>query len=411
LLVESLSNFLVVRSGPSVLSNSSLFGSVFSNVSTRKGASVTNQTVLQLSGFYRGINLICNDFAKIPKHVVQKQGNKTIYLDNHPIHTLINKRPNQYMNAWGFDSILINCAILRGNGYAEIIRDQRTAQITALQYIDERYTPVIVKRHDNQLFYHFSGRTVLSDDIIHYRSLFSENGITGIGIVTYAAKSLGVALSSQEFAEEYYSSKGMGTVVVTTEKDMTDTAKKNYAGALSSKLSDGSPFKVAVVDDGNKFHHVQLSAQESMFLETNKQAIHEIANWLGLPPHKLGALENSNNSNMVQQNVSYVSDSIIPWKFIIQQEYNTKLFSPKEEAQGIQTHFDDEILLQSDKLAQSRFFRNLVYAGIITSDQAAQKLGFPSLPGGDQRMTPVNMQTQEQIDKKLQENADKTISK
>jgi HK97 family phage portal protein len=148
-----------------------------------------------------------------------------------------------------------------------------------------------------------------------------------------------------------------------------------------------------------------------MFLETNKQAIHEIANWLGLPPHKLGALENSNNSNMVQQNVAYVSDSIIPWKSIVQQEYNTKLFSPKEKAQGIQTHFDDEILLQSDKLAQSRFFRNLVYAGIITSDQAAQKLGFPSLPGGDQRMTPVNMQTQEQIDKKLQENADKTISK
>ena len=408
MLVQALRKdlFSVVRSGSRILNSGGIFGSYFNPSFTRKGASVNDQTVFQLSGFYKGVNTICNDYAKLPKYVIQeKNGANTVYHLEHPLNKLINDRPNPCMNAWGFDSILLKSAIIRGNGYAEIKRNLSTGKMTSLEYLDEKEHPVTVRKYEDKLFYHYKGRVLHADDVVHYRSPFSENGITGMGIVTYAAKSLGVALSSQEFAQDYYDSKGMGTVVVTTDKDLTPSAKNTYSSALAHKLSDGEAFKVAVVDDGFKFHNVQLTAQESQFLETNKQAIHEIANWLGLPVYKLGVIDNLNNNNMEHLAISYVSDSIIPWAQINEQEYNAKLFSPKETQQGYKVKFDTEILLQADRKTQGEYYQKLVYSGIITPNMAANKLGFPALEGGDERLIPVNMQTQSQLNKNLNENA------
>jgi HK97 family phage portal protein len=277
---------------------------------TKNGTAVNNSTALTLSAFYNGVTILCNDFAKLPKHVVQKVNGDTIRLPDHPVDYLINQRPNQYMNAFGYDSILMKCAILRGNGYAEKVVNPYSGKVESLQYIDEYCTPVTVKKYDNKLWYHFDGRVLPAENILHYRSLFSDNGITGISVVAQAARSLGVALSSQEFAEEYYASKGIGTGVVTTTKEMDSTAKTRYGNALSDMLSSKKPFKVAVVDEAGSFQHIKLTPQESMFLETNKHSIGEVARWLNIATYKLKDTENQNNSNMdFRFNFAMVIDS------------------------------------------------------------------------------------------------------
>lgn len=403
MLFEALQSNYQQRAGSTIQNGgflSGFFGGGF-GAATKSKTPVNNNSALTLSAFYNGITILCNDYAKLPKHVVQHINGDINRLSAHSADYLINERPNQYMNAFGFDTILLKCAILKGNGYAEIVRSRFTGKIESLQYINENDTPVIVKKFENQLFYHFDNRILASADILHYRSLYSDNGITGIGVVSYAAKSLGVALSSQEFAEEYYASKGIGTGVVTTTKNMDPDAKKRYGDALSNTLSNANPFKVAVVDEGGSFQHIKLSPQESMFLETNKQAIGEVARWLNIPTYKLKDTENQNNSNMENQSISHVSDSILPWAIINQQEYNAKLFTQSERKQGFRTRFNTESLLQSDKKTQMAWFIGMIYSGAMTRNEVRVYMGLNKLPGLDEPLTPVNMQTMEQIQKSL----------
>jgi HK97 family phage portal protein len=387
-----------VTSTPSGAGFANWFGS---GSVTKNGTIVNNTTALTLSAFYNGVTILCNDFAKLPKHVVQKTNADTIRLPDHPVDYLINQRPNQYMNAFGYDSILMKCAILKGNGYAEKVVNPFSGKVESLQYIDENYTPVTVKKYGDKLWYLFNGRVLPAENILHYRSLFSDNGITGVGVVAQAARSLGVALSSQEFAEEYYASKGIGTGIVTTTKEMDPDAKTRYGNALSSVLSSKSPFKVAVVDEAGSFQHIKLTPQESMFLETNKHAIGEVARWLNIPVYKLKDTENQNNSNMEHQSISHVSDSILPWALIHQQENNAKLFTETERKKGIKVRFNTESLLQSDKKTQMAWFIGHMYAGSMTRNEVRNKMGLNSLKGLDEPLTPVNMQTLEQIQKAL----------
>lgn len=401
MLIQALQQNQENRSSTIVTDGGGFFNWFGGGAVTKKGTSVNRSSALTLSAFYNGITIICNDYAKLPKQVVKKVDGNTDAFPSHACDYLINERPNNYMNAFGFDSILLKCAILKGNGYAEIIRNKFNGEVQSLEYIDESETPVLVKKFEGKLYYHFDNKIIESKNILHYRSLFSDNGITGIGIVTFAAKSLGVALSSQEFAEEYYSSKGIGTGVVTTSKEMKTDAKTRYGNALSKALSSSNPFKVAVVDEAGSFQHIKLTPQESMFLETNKHAIGEVARWLNLPVFKLKITENQNNSNMENQSISHVSDSILPWAIINQQEYNAKLYTAAERMQGIRTDFDISSIMQADKKTEAEYYNKMISSGTMTRADVRKKLGLNKIAGLEQPLIPVNMQTQEQINKKL----------
>jgi HK97 family phage portal protein len=404
MLFEALQLNSLKRSGTNV-SNGSLFSSVFGGSSeTKSGAQVNSNSALTLSAFYNGITILCNDYAKLPKHVVQKTADISNRLSQHPVDYLINQRPNQYMNAFGFDAILMKAAILKGNGYAEKVVNQFTGAVESIQYIDEYYTPVIVKKFENQLFYHFDGKVIPAANMLHFRSLYSENGITGIGIVTYAAKSLGVALNSQEFAQEYYATKGIGTGIVTSNKQLDNSAKTRVSSALSASLSDQKAFKIAVIDEAQSFQHIKLSPQESMFLETNKQAVGEVARWLNIPTFKLKDTENQNNSNMENQSISHVSDSILPWSMINEQEYCAKLFSESERKAGIRIKFNIKSLLQSDSKSQMSWYLGMIYSGAMTRNEVRELEGLNKIEGLSEPLTAVNLQTLEQIQKSLNTN-------
>jgi len=401
MLFEALQSNYQQRSAS--ISNGGFLSGFFggTGATTKNGTPVSNSSALTLSAFYNGITILCNDYAKLPKHVVQKTAGNTNRLSSHPVDYIINEKPNQYMNAFGFDSILMKCAILKGNGYAEKVLNPFTGKVASLQFINENTTPVTVKKFENKLFYHFDGKVLAAENILHYRSLYSDNGITGIGVVSYAAKSLGVALSSQEFAEEYYASKGIGTGIVTSSKDLDKDAKSRISSALSSSLSDQKSFKIAVIDEAQSFQHIKLSPQEAMFLETNKHAIGEVARWLNIPTYKLKDTENQNNSNMENQSISHVSDSILPWALINQQEYNSKLFTASERNSGIRVQFNINSLLQADKKTQADFYMKMIYSGTMTRNEVRILENLNKIDGLDEPLTPVNMQTQEQINKQL----------
>lgn len=379
-----------------------LISHLFGGTKTKNGTVVSNTSALTLSAFYNAITIICNDYAKLPKHVIQKTSEGTFKYSKHPVEYLINKRPNEYMNAFGFDALLIKCALLKGNGYAEIIRNDFAGVPQSLEYIDESKTPVTIFKSEGKLFYEFGGKVIEGSNMLHFRSLFSDNGITGIGIVKFAARSLGVSLSSQEFAEEYYNSKGIGLGVVTSAKDIDTDGKTRLAAGISADLTAKSSgkFGVTVLDQMGSFQHIKITPQEAMFLETNQMAIGEVARWLNIPVYKLKDTQNQNNSNMEHQSIQHVSDSILPWSMINEQEYSFKLFTQTERENGLRVKFNTNSLLLSDKKTQAEYYKTMVHLKSMTPNEVRDLEDMNPIEGGDVPFYPLNMGTD--ADKKQQ---------
>ena len=209
-------------------------GFSFFGASTKNGLPVTVNTSLTISAFYNGIEIITNDYAKLPKSVFQKTDDSRIRKPNHAVNNLISKRPNNLMTAFMFDKMMLQYAVLKGNAYAQIIRNNAGVPVE-LQLIDQDAHPVEVVEYNNKLFYKFNGVIVAAADMIHIPG-FSFNGITGISVITHAANSLGIDLSSTEYASDYYNTKGVGVGVLTTAKEMDADAKIRYSAALGSAV-------------------------------------------------------------------------------------------------------------------------------------------------------------------------------
>lgn len=378
---------------------------------TKNGVPVSDKTALTLSAFYNGIEIISNDFAKLPKGVFQKLENSREKLHGHNVQYLINKRPNQYMSAFMFNKIMLQYAILKGNAYAIIERDDYTAKPIAIQIVDQDQESVKVIKQFNKLFYQFGGVTYNADDVIHVPG-FSFNGITGISVIAHAANSLGVSLSSQEFSTDYYTAKGVGTAVVTTPKEMDSTAKKRYSDVLGQTLDRSGNWKVAVLDENATFQHLKITPQEAQFLATNKYGIEEVARFLNVPTYKLKSLDNTNNSITENLEIAHVNDSILPWAIKFDNEYEYKLLSTAEQKAGVYIKSNEAALLRADKKTQSEYFSKLVNAMIMKPAEAREKLDLPFIDEADVLLQPVNTQTAKQFNDKLevskQKNTDTT---
>ena len=371
-------------------------------VTTKKGIPVTESSTLTLPAFFNAIDIISNDYAKLPKAIYQKTAEGRIKLDDHSLNYLLSIQPNPLMTAFMFHKMMLLHAILKGNGYAEIIRNNSGAAVQ-LNLVDQNIHTVEVFEYSNKLFYKFNGKTVPADDMLHVPS-FSLNGITGIGIIQFAAHSLGVALSSREFATDYYNSKGLGFGVVTTSKDMNPTAKEKYGDAIGAALSNtGSGYKAAVIDEAASFTHLNITPQESMFLETNKAGVEMIAQFLNIPLHKLKVLDNMNNSITENLELGYVKDSVESWQIRFDNQYTVKLLTRNEVNAKTYIKSNLNALMRTDTKTRTDYYTKAIFSGYMTRNEVRKKEEMNTLPGLDDPLTPVNTQTTAQIEKKLKD--------
>lgn len=360
-------------------------------------------SALTLSAFYNGVNIIANDYAKLPKGIYKKskdgKGREEV---QHELKYLINTRPNNFMTAFDFDRVMIIDTIIKGNGIAVKEIDNRTGALLALHYVDQRESSVYIFKRDGKLWYKIDGRLYTSEDVIHI-SGFSYNGIYGVGVITHAARSLGVYIKSEQFADDYYENKGVGTGILTTSKQMKPDAKIALGEAVSNMFLTKSRWTVPVIDEAANFEHLKITPQEAEFLTSQEHGVSEVARWLNINPSKLKNNKDINNSISESLERQHVNDSILPYAIKAQQEYSYKLLTDAEKKAGYYIKCNTKSLLTADMSAQADYFSKMLFAGVYTRNEVRAYLEKNPLTGLDEPLTPVNTEIWDVIQAKLKQ--------
>jgi HK97 family phage portal protein len=362
------------------------FGGFFSG--ENKGTMANNNSAFTLSAFYNAVEQLSNDMAKLPKLVYKKEGDSRLKFTDHPVNTLISQRPNSLMTAFDFWKIIEISCIVKGNGFAEIVKNSFTGIIEQIYYLDSIDVNVFLK--DRKLSYTYKGRPIDAADMLHFKG-FSFDGLMGVGVVTFAAKQLGISIDAQTFQQEVYKDRGLGYGVIESEQDVNATNKRAIEDGFSSKMAGISKFKVPMLDAGMKYKSISISPGEAQFLETNKNGVLEVARWLNIAPHKLKDLSGGNYSNIYQQSIEHVQDSILPRAVSKEQELDTKLFSSKEQM-TVYTKFNIAALLRGDLQQKQAFYTSMVYSGIYTRNEVRALEDMNPIEGLSEILQPVNMQ-------------------
>ena len=83
---------------------------------------------------------------------------------------------------------------------------------------------------------------------------------------------------------------------------------------------------------------------------------------------------------MEQVSLSYLQDSVLPYTDLIETEFNRKLFKPSEVG-SLYVDFDYSALIGTDKKTEAEYYRTLITNGILSVNEAREKLGYAPKEG------------------------------
>jgi len=359
---------------------------------TAAGESVTPPTALGITAYFAAIRAISEDVAKLPLGVYEElEGGGRRRVADHPVDYLVHTEPNPEMSSMAFREALMQHALGWGNGYAEIIRDGRGVP-RELWPLDP--TTVSVLRVGGELVYevHVPPQEPVrlpAARVLHIHGLGAD-AYTGYGLARLAREALGAILASQKFAAAFYGNGTWLGGVLQHPAALSDTAQKHLRETFEARHGGAeNAMRVAVLEEGVTYQQFGVQPDQAQFIETRQFGVEEVARLFRIPPHKIQHLLRSTYSNIEQQSLEYVGDTLMPWIVRWEQEIRRKLFLPTERTLFVKHNITS--LLRADAASRGAFYSQLFNIGGMSINDMREKEDMNPIEGGDTHFVPVNM--------------------
>jgi HK97 family phage portal protein len=358
------------------------------------GVRVNRETALGYSPVWRGVNLLSRDVAKLPLLKYVRQGEGKERDKKHPLFRLLRRRPNREMTAFTFKQTLMGHALLEGNGLAYIFRRGDGTPDELIPLLPGTSYPVRVA---GKLWYvtEVGGeqRKLLPENVFHVKGL-GFDGLSGYRLIDKARESLGLGIAAREYGARYFSNNAEARVVIEHPKHLTPEAAKRMKDGWD-KMHGGleNAHRTAILEEGASAKVISSTARNSQLLETRAFEIREVANWIGVPPHKLGDTTRTAFASLEQENQSYLDDALDPWLVNWEEESYEKLLSEEEKDSDEHViEFLREALVRANLVDRANYYRTALGGRPwMKQNEVRARENLNPVEGGDDIKDPLNM--------------------
>lgn len=394
---------------------------------TDSGVRVSEMTALQVSTVLACVNIIGNGVAALPFYVFEKQVRDNRLAKRvahaHPLFDLLHTRPNYEMSSVTWRKTLQCHALLWGNAYCEIQRNDdneiiglwprnpaRTRPIRLLQVkeiegteypagtlayeVHEQITGSPVFPEDNADNKVGDARIVLAEDMVHLPGL-SLDGRLGQPTVQLARQIVGLSLATEKYAAKFFGNNARPAGILEVPGTLTAVATEKLRRSMAESHGGENAHKTAVLEQGIKYTKIAATPEEAQYLESRKFQRNEIAAVFGVPAHMVGDLEKSARSNVEQSSIEFVLYCLNPWLAIWENELKWKLFPTTGRAAGKYfPKFDTRRLMYPDAESRSKLYAAGKQWGFLSTNdiRELEDLNPVEDGSGDTYWMPVNMQ-------------------
>ncbi len=373
-------------------------GVVLQGLGFATSSSYSNEQALKLSAVYAAVNQISNSIAILPINVFEKvDGNKKLL--KHQLSELLNGRPDGKNTHFNFVKQILESVMLRGNGYALIIRDERL-NVKQLLYLDTANVQPVPQK-DGSIKYLVNGipNAVDAVDMLDFH-MHVDDMYRGISVLRYAWQCLKTASEAEKQAGNFFAGGNNLSGVIKVNAPLTTEQKKelveNWKGTFNNSSNGYIP--VAVLPQHVDFQPISVSPEDAQLLDSREFSIYEIARFFLIPPSKLFVFDKVSYNSLEYSQLMYMQDTLLPYVQMIEDEIDTKCFRPSEQGKRV-VDFDFTALMNADKKTEAEYYRTLITNGLITVNEAREKLGFgPSeIDGSDELFMQMSYSTVKNI--------------
>lgn len=227
------------------------------------------------------------------------------------------------------------------------------------------------------------GKLVPTSDIWHKRTNSVPGEIQGLSPIAMHALTVGVGIAAMRFGAQWFEDGAHPSGALTYDKDLdnkqADTAKSRFINALRGKREP------VVLGNGWKYQAIQISPNESQFLETNNYTGAECCRIFGPAFAEVFGYETGGTltyANIEQRSLDLLTYAADPWLVRIERMLSDLCSSQRY------VKFNRGALLRSDLLTRYQAHQIALQNQFMTPNEVREIEDMPPLPGGNKVIAP-----------------------
>lgn len=356
-----------------------------------------------IAAVYACQSLIAESVAPVRLRHVRRESGVLVELEESATARLL-AQPNYYQSGLEFMLYAMLALLSDGNAYAWSERDS-VGRVVALHPVAPSYVQIRRVRETGDYFYHapISAWDMLdrplvipARDVWHLRGRTRHDPLVGLSplVATYYVQVMQGEMQST--SAEFFLNKARPGGILTTENNLTSQQAASYLEAWERGAREGFAGKTAVLDRGLNYHDLTMSAVDAAFVEQYRLTVEEVARAYGVPGWMIG-LGDPSYSNAETMDRAFHARTLRYYFDLIERSLGKFLRLGYGQALDFAT---EERLAKVDTQQQLEGYRTAVQGGLLTPNEARQRLGLPPRPEGDellvqQQMVPLSRALEE----------------
>jgi HK97 family phage portal protein len=392
--------FKIFKKRSSASNDEFLLGDDVAVSNTKSSVHVTNESAMAHWAVFSCISIISDAISSLSIDIIKSKDGYIKKDTSHHLNYILNVKPNNLMTALPFLQALTMNVLNTGDSYSEIYRN-RSNQILGLIPIES--SKVQKKVVNGELFFMYTdskGRDIrLTQEEVLFIPGYTFDGVNTMSVIEkYARDTIGNGIALTDFLGYYFSNGvNVGGALehpgrLRNKETFTRELKKKYSGLSNSRAP-------MILEDGMSFKQFDVRLVDAQFIETEKLNAVKICGIFKVPPHKIGLIENTNLSNIEEQNKDWLQN-LLPWIIRIEQGMTGSLFTESEIAEGYKVRFDVDSLLRGNLKERARYYKDRFHIGSMSPNDIRRKENENPIedPGGDDYYVPANMYPIRRVD-------------
>ena len=327
----------------------------------------------------RGVNMIVDDVAEIPATVVGTLKTSGIVkgVKRSRVELLLNVEPNPFQDVSSFKRALVTDYLLDGNIFI---------------YYDGAHLYHLpadkVRIHgDTQTYiekYSYNKTDFSPSEIIHVKDNSFYSIYRGVSRLKPALRTMQLMSNMRQFQDNFFKNGAVPGLVLKSPNTLSEKIKERMIQSWTLRYRPDSGGRRPLILDGgieiDSYTNTNFKDLDFQDAITKNEAI--ILKALGIPPIMM---DSGNNANIRPNMRLYYLETILP----IVKKMNHALcrhfgFMIKEDVSDIAA-------LQPELRDAAAYYSSLVNGGIITINEARDKLGYEEMDGQDDIRVPQNI--------------------
>ena len=366
----------------------------YAGIPSAAGVTVSANSVQTLSAVWAAVLILGSDIAGLGCHLLRRlhpRGKERA--DDHPLYSLLAYQPNAIQTAFELWEMLVGHLILRGNFYAQIFYDD-AGEVEALVPLHPDRMRVELLPSGRIRYVHRlpnGGTEYLPQIGVWHVRARTEDGLHGLSLVQFGARSLGRAIAAEEYASRFYTHGAAPSFAAVHPGALGPEGLKNLRESINAYTAGArNAHGVLTLEEGIAIHKLGISPEDAQLIESSKFGIAEVARWTRIPLHKLAEGEKAAAYASVEANNQDYATSALAG-LCVRIEHTIRRDLIIDQAQYF-AKFNLGSFMRGDSAARGAFHTQMYALGAAsTNDILELEDRNPIGPEGDQRFRSANL--------------------